>query len=58
MPGKIPRIQEITGEDGEQLTIHISKEIADKNKIGTTEEEPEKNTEEIVAEDKEEEVKS
>lgn len=36
----LPRIQEITGEDGEQLTIHIAREIADKNKIGTTEEEP------------------
>lgn len=31
----LPRIQEITGEDGEQLTIHISKEIAEKNAIGT-----------------------
>jgi len=38
----LPRIQEITGEDGEQLTIHISKEIVDKNKIGTTEEEDKK----------------
>lgn len=29
----LPRIQEITGADGEELTIHISKEIAEKNNI-------------------------
>ena len=45
----LPRIQEITGEDGEQLTIHIAREIADKNKIGITEEEAKETKEEEEA---------
>lgn len=38
----LPRIQEITGEEGQALTIHISREIAEKNRIDGQQEEEEK----------------
>ena len=50
----LPRLQEITGEDGNQLTISISKEIADKNNIVESieeEEGEEMNEEEKIIDD-------
>lgn len=35
LKNSVPRSQEITGEDGESISIVISKEIADKNGINT-----------------------
>jgi hypothetical protein len=32
-PTLLPRIQEVTGEDGEAIRIDISKDIADKNEV-------------------------
>lgn len=36
----LPRLNEMTGEDGEKLTITISREIAEKNNIKTSDTSP------------------